>query len=226
MGVSLLGFGMIDFFGEAFVVPAALILRTFQGLSSGLIQTTSYAIIAVIYPDEQQKYLGILETSMGFGCVIGPLVGAVLYSLIAFQGTFHLVGSVFLISGVVLIFVVPNTVDMQDESKNLNPIGSTENIVAENSSGPQDRIRYSDVFKNRVFTMASIVGFFGYFGYSYLEPVLAIRLIEFKLSEFWIGAFFSLGAVGYIVGGLTFPLVGKYLSKGKLIVSGMFMAGV
>lgn len=117
MGISLLGFGLINCLeSKNMMIAVALILRTTQGLSSGLIQTTSYAIVAVTFPEKQQKYLGILEASMGFGLVVGPVIGSTLYTLLGFQGTFFLVGAVFLISAISLAFIIPKTVDKTDET--------------------------------------------------------------------------------------------------------------
>jgi len=114
MAASLLGFSMLDSLSEQLVVPVALIFRMCQGLSSSCIQTTSYAIVPVLYSDKQQKYLGILETSISLGCIIGPVVGSVLYHYFRFAGTFQALSVAFLVFAVLLIFIVPKTVDKQD----------------------------------------------------------------------------------------------------------------
>ena len=98
MGFSMIGFGMISHLkNKVWIVSTVITLRTFQGLCSGLILTTSYAIIAITFPNEQQRYLGIVEAAVGFGCVIGPITGSFLYTLFGFDGTFYLVGSLFII---------------------------------------------------------------------------------------------------------------------------------
>ena len=53
--------------------------RTIQGFCSACIQTTSYAIVSVWYPEDRQKYLRILESTMGIGMFFGPAVGSVFY---------------------------------------------------------------------------------------------------------------------------------------------------
>ena len=225
MAASLLGFSVLDSLSEQLVVSAALILRMCQGLSSACIQTTSYAIIPVLYSDKQQKYLGILETSMSLGCIIGPIVGSVLYHYFKFAGTFQVLSIVFLASAVLLIFIVPKTVDKQDPHLMES---SQEDSELLNSGTPKikERIKYFDIFKWRIFVLTAIVAFFSYFWYWFFEPVLAIRLMEFGLSEFWIGMFFTIQATGYIIGWVSFTLISDYFDKKIMITVSMFLTGV
>lgn len=84
----MLGFALIGYStSNTVLVALCLLIRTLQGLSSSMIQTTSYAIIAVLYPNDQQKYLGILEASMGVGMLLGPVLGSLLYTLFEFKWT-------------------------------------------------------------------------------------------------------------------------------------------
>lgn len=221
MGVSLLGFGSIGFLPRNLIVPAALVLRTSQGLSSGLIQTTSYAIVSILYPDGQQKYLGILEASMGLGLVVGPVIGSILYTFVEFQGTFYSIGCIFLISVVILIWAIPQTVNKTDEKKTDFPSDQLEEVTpkknGETKAQEDIAIKYSEVLKQRIFVCSSVAAFFGYFGYSFMEPVLAIRLMDFELSEFWIGAFFCINAVGYVLGSLTVSFLSERFNNKILI---------
>ena len=87
-----------------------------------MIQTTSYAIVAVLYPHEQQKYLGIVEASMGLGMLAGPAVGACLYILFAFKGTFYSVGFLFLFLAPLLYMMIPNSVNIKDGDNSENTV--------------------------------------------------------------------------------------------------------
>ena len=48
------------------------------------------------FPNEKEKILGYVEAIMGFGCVVGPIVGSTFYSFLGFAGAFYLVGSLIL----------------------------------------------------------------------------------------------------------------------------------
>jgi MFS family permease len=221
MGIALFGFGSISFLPLDLLIPVALALRAFQGLSSGLIQTTSYTIVAILYPDSQQKYLGILEASMGFGQVVGPVIGATLYTFIDFQGTFYLIGGIFLISVVILSWVIPETInktDKREEGFSSDRLEEAPSKKDEDTTSQEEHaITYTEVLKQRIFVCSAIAAFFGYFDVSFMEPVLSLRLMEFDLSKFWIGVFFCLYALGYILGSLTVGVFSKRFENKILI---------
>lgn len=234
MGVSMIGFGLINYLdSKNLLITAAISLRTFQGLSSGLIQTTSYAIVAILFPDNQQKYLGILEAAMGFGLITGPVIGSSLYTAVGFHGTFYCVGSIFICSAVVLYFVVPKSVDKSDEEmQHLTSNNYSEEVHSPGPSGGKHvqpvnpRITYTELLCQRVFVCTAIAAFFSYVAYSYQEPVLAVRLMDFDLSPFWIGIFFSINAVSYVISSLVISWFTYYFKNRTLIVVGMFAAGL
>ena len=116
MGFAMIAFGFIVYWkSTALLIAVSLAIRGLQGFSSSMIQTTSYAIVAIVYKDNQQKYLGLLESSQGIGLVAGPAIGSGLYSLFGFQYTFYGVGGIFLILAPCLYLVIPQSVNKNDE---------------------------------------------------------------------------------------------------------------
>lgn len=79
-----------------------------------MIQTTSYAIIAIVFEEEQEKYIGYLEASGGVGMLLGPIVGSVLYEFLDFSYTFFLIGVVFIALTPVFFMITPSSVNAQD----------------------------------------------------------------------------------------------------------------
>mmetsp|Transcript_4593 Transcript_4593/g.3863 ORF Transcript_4593/g.3863 Transcript_4593/m.3863 type:complete len:95 (+) Transcript_4593:155-439(+) len=68
MGICMVSFSLIDYFSnKVMIIIACIIIRSLQGVSSSMIQTTSYAIVTACYPQDQQKFLGYIETSVGIG---------------------------------------------------------------------------------------------------------------------------------------------------------------
>ena len=118
MGLSLVAFGFIVYWTSNIELTIiSIAIRALQGISASMIMTTSYAMIAVVYKDNQQKYLGILESSQGIGLISGPAIGSVLYTLIGFQYTFYGVGGMFLVLAPTLYFLIPNSVNSNEELK-------------------------------------------------------------------------------------------------------------
>ena len=71
-----------------------------------MIQTSSYAIVAVLYKANSERYLGYLESSNGVGAIIGPVVGSAFYSLFGFQVTFFIIGGVFIVFTPMLLLLL------------------------------------------------------------------------------------------------------------------------
>lgn len=83
-----------------------------------MIQTTSYSIVSIIFKDNQQKFLGYLESSMGVGLITGPVIGSALYTFFGFAYTFLGIGGVFIILAPILLFIIPKSVNVKDDWTN------------------------------------------------------------------------------------------------------------
>ena len=44
------------------------------------------------FPNEKEAMIGYLEAMMGFGVIIGPLIGSALFEIFGFAITFYFVG--------------------------------------------------------------------------------------------------------------------------------------
>ena len=51
------------------------------GIGAGLNSTCAMAIITALFQEQKELYIGILEAGIGIGLLIGPLMGAFLYSV-------------------------------------------------------------------------------------------------------------------------------------------------
>ena len=200
MGASMLWFGFIEDVENHYLLTVMwLVIRSIQGVSSSMIQTTSYAITAITYPDDQQKYLGFLEASMGVGLLIGPVAGSILYSSLGFKITFFVIGSAFVILTPLLRFVIPRSVDDID-IRDVVGYESSMSLIRSFSidHGPKT-MKYSELFKRKIFWFTSIAAFFAYFQSWYMEPVLALRLTEFGVDNIFLGVFFAFQPITYVI---------------------------
>lgn len=192
MGISMAAFASVAYLTDkTMIIVFTMVWRCIQGISSSMIQTTSYAVISILYTNNQEKYLGIIEASSALGCLVGPVVGSLFYELIGFAGTFYIIGGIFIIIFPILLKVIPSTVDTKEEFN----ISENSDSVEEISVG----VTYLKLFWNKNYTMSALAAFWAYFNYWYLEPVLALRLMEFDLSPTVIGLFFWIPALSYMV---------------------------
>ena len=62
MGVSMCGFGIMNVApNDVVLIAYCLFIRAIEGFASAMIQTTSYSIVAIVFSEEQEKYIGNLN---------------------------------------------------------------------------------------------------------------------------------------------------------------------
>ena len=263
MGISMISFGFITYIHSKIVlIVVSLGIRGLQGFSSSMIQTTSYAIIAIIFKDNQQKYLGYLESSMGVGLITGPMIGSAIYSLFGFEATFFVIGGIFIILAPLLFFVIPKSVNEKDQDADYSAshsgfiryssaiyrvssrvshraiqlahksdFGEKDSplLIARreknNKNAPKEPVKYYKVLLRPIFLTTSLATFLSYFWSCYMEPVMALRLDEFDLSPFWIGAFFSIASLMYTISSLMVACFAERIDNKLLIFLGMLFNG-
>lgn len=199
MSVSMIGFGLVEVCPNAgTVIALSIFLRIVGGVSASFIQTTSYSIVSIVYADQRQKYLGILEASMGIGTICGPSVGSLLYTLYGFGKTFYVIGFTLLICSLILYNFIPESSSLLDETEVLSDDfmeRSEEKLNFDFEDGEEPS--YRDALGSRTLVLTTFSGFLAYFLYTFEEPVLALRVSEFGLNDLSIGLFFMISAVSY-----------------------------
>eukprot|EP00344_Euplotes_crassus_P000817 CAMPEP_0196999676 /NCGR_PEP_ID=MMETSP1380-20130617/4797_1 /TAXON_ID=5936 /ORGANISM="Euplotes crassus, Strain CT5" /LENGTH=223 /DNA_ID=CAMNT_0042416673 /DNA_START=173 /DNA_END=844 /DNA_ORIENTATION=- len=197
MGVCMSVFSSIAYFeNSTLVVLMLLVSRSLQGFASSMIQTTCYAIISACYDEDKQKYLGYFEGAQGLGCMIGPAIGAILYSFCGFSGTFYFLGGSLVLMCPLLYFQIPNTINKND---NLEEDMIDDEIKSEDNQILQDKPAYTSLLKRKVFLLSTLCGGLSYASFCYYEPVLSLRLQDVGLSQTEILYFFCIAAFSYLL---------------------------
>ncbi|GAB1371467.1 multidrug efflux MFS transporter Lde [Candidatus Kapaibacterium sp.] len=104
---SVFGLSVAVFF-MAFVsnVYQLFALRVFQGAISGMI-ASALAFVSANTPNEKSGYaIGILQSSLSAGNIIGPFVGGIISDFFGIRNVFFLVSFLTFISGVLVILMV------------------------------------------------------------------------------------------------------------------------
>ncbi len=104
---AIIGLSLSQFLiGMSQDVYQLILFRMFQGAASGFIPA-SLALVSSSSPKEKSGYtIGILQTAISSGTIIGPLMGGLIADMTSHRLVFYITGSVCLISGLlVLLFV-------------------------------------------------------------------------------------------------------------------------
>lgn len=178
------------------------------------------------FPDEQEKYIALIETAVGVGLILGPVIGSSIYAIFGFSATFFVIGFVFLVLTPILYTLIPNSIDMQDgptEGDQERTAGDYQRL--ENEGDSNIRVSFCKLLCTRRFLIASMGGMMSNFMYTYMEPVLAFRIAEFDVSKFQIGMFFSIQPISYIILSFTISWFTKnYANRGLIMMGGVLGA--
>jgi MFS family permease len=92
--ISILGLGSVTWINDKITfVLFSLFWKVLCGIGSGMNSTAAIAIIAAHYKHEREKTIGMMESSSGIGLLLGPFIGAVLYSLGGYLLPFFVTGT-------------------------------------------------------------------------------------------------------------------------------------
>lgn len=116
MGMAMFGFAIATKFDShvGFLI-IAFITRFIQGFASSTIQTTCFSMSGLLYAENQAAVIGLLEMSSGIGMTIAPVIGSLLYKFGGFSLPFIFFGILFLVSALVIKFIIPDTVEVKQD---------------------------------------------------------------------------------------------------------------
>ena len=175
------------------------------------------------FPDDQEKYIALIETSVGIGLILGPVIGSSIYALAGFSSTFFIIGGIFLLMTPTLLFLIPDSINKRDEDQQADMENNADPFTdMRQDSSQNQKVSFLKLLSTRKFLLASMGGMMANFMYCYMEPVLAFRLSEFHISEFSIGMFFCIQPISYIIVSILISWLTQHYSNRGLIIIGAF----
>jgi DHA1 family multidrug resistance protein-like MFS transporter len=101
---AMVGIGLTNML-SAFVrhVGELVILRAVQGGVSGFVAASNALVSASIPPDRLGAALGVLQTSLTAGGIVGPLIGGALADLVGYRSVFLITGAMCWVAAVVVL---------------------------------------------------------------------------------------------------------------------------
>ena len=212
--------GLITYIEDNMTMFAvAVLLRICHGIWRVFIQIPSISILVILYPEQQLKYVGYMESLLNIGSAIGPALGSVLYNLFGYLFMFLIMAFIILIFiPLFWIFKTPN-IDRENEK----PILDQE----EDSSNRQiSKISLLKLFMDPLICLLSITTFINSFCFTYYEPVLSFRVHEFTNSVYVEGIVFTLLVLGYGFMAIFVNYFTKCIDSSKMIFMGSFSCGL
>ncbi len=85
-------------------VGQLVLLRAVQGGVSGFVAASNALVTATIPPDRMGAALGVLQTSLTAGGIVGPLIGGALGDLVGYRNVFLITGATCFAAAAVVLF--------------------------------------------------------------------------------------------------------------------------
>ena len=86
------------------------------GLGSGLVSTSSLAVLTSHYPEQREKIMGLFEAATGLGFLFGPLIGSGLYSLGGYILPFYGLSMAYIVMLPLILYVARMVEQLEAES--------------------------------------------------------------------------------------------------------------
>jgi hypothetical protein len=184
--------------------------------------------------------VGWVEACTGLGCILGPVLGSTLYNFLGFKHTFLVYGAflIFLSLLIKLNFNHGKPYRFDDYSATLseNLIGLPLNQSIDQSDNINLRAGYSvdsqkpvticGLMSHPRFLLAALSSAIVYFMCCCLEPILAIRLLDFNLNSVQIGLFFTIWSITYIPASIAVQYVSRKIEARLIIIGACIGCGL
>jgi len=198
---------MVALMGFAQSAEQLVLIRTFQGLLTGIVSATSAMVAATAPKEKSGESLGLIQTGLWVGAAVGPLIGGVVSEAFGYRASFWFTGAALALAGVAVIFWVREDFERPP---------------------PQNRVKFWESYRDllRVPDMPSLywVSFLQSLGRSVTMPLLAFFFVELLsssegaavLSGLSIGAKAAIGSVSAVYLGRLSDRIGheKVLTAG------------
>ncbi|XP_057380318.1 MFS-type transporter SLC18B1-like [Daphnia carinata] len=176
------------------------IIRGLGAVGAAAFSTAGATYVANMFPDKVSVIMGTLETCIGLGFSIGPLIGGALFTLGGFQLPFYVMGSVMLLT-------LPFTFHILPKMGHINNNG-------------HHGTKLLTIFKIPAASIVCLVIVVSSSAWSVLEPTLVIHMEQ--LAPMRLGLLFLVTSFSYAIFSPFWGwLVGKYDHENLMMIVGL-----
>lgn len=198
--ISNLGFVILHYLdGRDTFIYGFMTLRILSGIGTACLQTATYSIVSLVYPNCVEYACGQLEAAAGIGLCLGPIIGVYFNEFSGYETPFFTFSLIFLIYSLTLKRIVPVEIDLIKEEKE--------------SVDDKGQYSYITMLTTKRILFANIALLINIAQYTFIDPFLSQRLeADFGLGERAAAQLFFIIGVGYTVACQIAPKTLNYLS--------------
>ena len=72
-----------------------------------MINTAAYSFVSTAYPDNIESLISVMESVVGVGCTMCPVLGSFVYSAVGFSATFWIFGGAMAPVSFLILILLP-----------------------------------------------------------------------------------------------------------------------
>ncbi|KAF5270492.1 hypothetical protein FQA39_LY08370 [Lamprigera yunnana] len=198
-GVCAILFGLLDKVeGYYPFIALSFIIRIVAAMGNAAFLTASFAIIAKEFPENVATTFASLETFFGFGLIVGPTLGGLLYQVGGYTLPFAIMGSALFLSAILAAFVLPRNVEQvinREEGQSIFKVLKIPGVLLASIS---------------IIVTSMSIGF--------LQATLEPHLRVFALSSVILGVMFVINGAVYAISAPCFGVLCDTNVKQKVII--------
>jgi MFS transporter, ACDE family, multidrug resistance protein len=199
MILSSIGFGLLVYIEkDSAFFWTSIGLRLIQGFGDSCASISIFSIIGTEYTENQELYFGYLESAVGIGLMLGPVIGQLMYNKVGFEKTFYCTAIIISVSLLLQLFLIPRRLNY-----------SVGESIVKDEVNPTKKLTFKIFLKNKRALMASFSAMLAMIFMLFYDTIYSNYLISIHISEDYLGYFFALACAVY---SFSAPLVG-YISK-------------
>jgi multidrug resistance protein len=223
--LALGGYAVVNI-GFLFAPPTGtlMILRCLEGaVTAGLLPAAQATVGDVVPADRRAQGVGLVMAGYGFGFILGPFIGGLLYDTLGYAAPFIASSSMGLIALVFAWFLVPETY-----------VHVRQNKIKVNSTQSRQKVFLKGYLPGHLttFIILMLVSFTLTFTFAFISPVMVFYVyddLNFSATQFGLlvgvlGLAMVLGQI--FLGGLSDKYGRKPIIVLGLIVSSIFYVGM
>jgi MFS family permease len=200
------------------------VLRCLEGaITAGLLPAAQATVGDIVPADRRAQGVGIVMAGYGFGFILGPFIGGLLYDMWGFAAPFIASFSMGMIAFIFARIMVPETRTSVKHSKNKG-----------SSDRPERKVFSMDYLPRPLssFTILILVSFVLTFAFAFISPVMVFYVyneLNFSATQFGllIGVYGLAMVLGQIIlGGISDKFGRKSIIILGLIISSVFYVGM
>ena len=155
MGIrSSLGLAIAYILGGLVTTPFQLFLvRAFQGFAAGLISVFMSVVGSIAPIDKMGVSMGIFQSGVTCGQVLGPLIGGLLSTWLGMRASFFVAGSLLVIVALVFVFIIP-------EPKKVTPPEGVAKLVLKERKDIMEVLGYVTIVQVIILTIQPIMSLY------------------------------------------------------------------